>query len=131
MKTFTEEELKAEYPNFERDLCYIVEGSYDFIDDESYTTDQLDEAVEKSKERDYHIYVFTKKLMKDCLDADYLLDNLVDNVEQNGIDSGWLYSMLSTSTKQEFYSFVTKWFDKVVGSSYLADEFIGELENGL
>lgn len=128
MKTFTEKELKKSYPNHKTDLCYMVAESYYDIDAETFTTDELDEAKEEAKQDGYHVYVFTKKLMKDCFDADCLLYNLVDNVEQEGVDSDWLYGMLSDLDKKNFCSFVTKWFGNVVGNSYFADELIGELE---
>ena len=128
MKTFTEKELKKKYPNYKTDLCYVVAEAYDdFFYAESFTTDELDEAKEKAQQDGYHIYVYMKKLMKDCLDTDYLLDNLVEYVEQEGIDSGWLWDMISDQEKKNFCSFVTKWFNKIVGNSYVADECIGEL----
>ena len=128
MKTFSEQELKKTYPKHKTELCYVVAEAYDdLFYNESFTTDNLKEAKAEAKTKHYHMYIFTKKLMKDCLDTNYLLENLVDNVEQEGVDSGWLWDMLSTSTQQEFHSFIAQWFNKIVGKSYITDEYIGEL----
>lgn len=127
MKIFTEEELKKTYPNYKKDFCYVVAESYADIDAETSSTDELDEAKEEAKTRHYHIYVFAKKMMKACLDANSLLEDLVDNVEQEGVDSGWLWDMISDKEKQKFCSFVINWFNNIVGNSFVADEYVGEL----
>lgn len=57
MKTFTEKELKKKYPHYKTDLCYVVEFYHELIDAESFTTDELGEAKEEARARNFHVYV--------------------------------------------------------------------------
>ncbi len=125
MKQLTEYSVKSLYGFFKpEEICFVIEQSFDFIDDTSDVTDDLKEAKALAKENDYQIFIYRKKFGKDCFDADYLFEQMIDNVNQEGLDLN-----CCESDKQEFSRITTEWFNKVIGNYWFADECVGVLKD--
>lgn len=125
MKHLAEYSAKSIYGFFKKEeICFVVEKEFEWIDDTSDVTDDLKEAKELTKENDYQIFIYTKKFGKDCFDADYLFEEMIDNVNQDGLDLN-----CCESDKQEFIRITTEWFNKVIRNYWFADECVGVLKD--
>lgn len=122
---YTEQQLFSKWES--EKLCYVIEKQYDRIDASSDVTDDLEEAKELAKEYEQRIFVYLKKYVKECLDPDDVLQDLLDHVEQNGYDSAVLYDQISETEEKKFKNYVRNWFDRIVKNSWIADYCVGVL----
>ena len=130
MKQLAEYTTKNLYIEFKpKEVCFIVEKSYDYIDDLSYVTDDVNDAVSEAKENDYKIFIFTKKFAKDCLYPDILFQNMLDDLEDEGLDSTYILNYIGADGTEEFKKLIEQWFNKYVGNDYwFAGEPVGVLK---
>lgn len=121
--------LVKPYGKFEaEELCFVVEKSYDFIDECSYITDDLNDALDEAKENDYKIYIYTKKFSKDCLYPYRIFQNILENLKEEGLDIGYAIGGNEENAEKEFTELVEKWFEKYVGNSWwFTDRLLGTL----
>lgn len=121
--------LVKPYGEFEADeLCFIVEVDYDCIDELSYITDKLDDALSKAKENDDKIFIYTKKFAKDCMDTERIFQDMLENLEEEGLDRNYMLYHMEESGKKEFAEMVEKWFSKNIDQTYwFYDRFLGTL----
>ena len=125
MKKLVEYSEKTLYDFFKsEEICFVIERNYDEIDESSSITDDLEEAKKLAKEDGYRIFIYRKKFGKDCFDADCLFEDMIDNVNQGGLDLDCL-----ESEKQEFIRITTEWFNKVIGNYWFGDEILGVLKD--
>lgn len=110
------------------EICFIVEESYDYIDELSHITDDLNDAVSEAKENDYKIFVFEKKFAKDCLYPDRIFQDMLENIQEEGFDIGYVIAGDEENAEKEFTELVKKWFEKYVGNTYwFTDRLLGTL----
>lgn len=107
-----------------QEICFVVKKNPDCIDELATVTDDLDEAKEIAKEKGYHIYIYEKKFAKDCFDADWIFDRMIDDVESEGFDFDH-----SEADKKEFKRITEEWFNKVVGNSWFAFGLLGVVKD--
>lgn len=121
--------LVKPYGKFEADeLCFIVEVDYDCIDELSYITDKLDDALSKAKENDDKIFIYTKKFAKDCMDTERIFQDMLENLEEEGLDRNYMLYHMEESGKKEFAEMVEKWFSKNIDQTYwFYDRLLGTL----
>lgn len=121
--------LVKPYGEFEADeLCFIVEVDYDCIDELSYITDKLDDALSKAKENDDKIFIYTKKFAKDCMDTERIFQDMLENLEEEGLDRNYMLYHMEESGKKEFAEMVEKWFSKNIDQTYwFYDRLLGTL----
>lgn len=121
--------LVKPYGEFEADeLCFIVEVDYDCIDELSYITDKLDDALSKAKENNDKIFIYTKKFAKDCLYPNRLFQNMLESLEEEGLDIGFVIGGIEKYAEENFTELVEKWFEKFVGNDYwFYDRLLGTL----
>lgn len=125
MKTLGSYSEKNLFEQFKKEeICFVIELSYEYIDDTSDVTDDLKEAKKIAEENEAQIFIYTKKFGKDCFDADYLFEEMIDNVNQEGLDLN-----CCESDKQEFIRITTEWFNKVIRNYWFADELMGVLKD--
>ena len=63
MKTLTSYSEKKLFEQFKKEeICFVIEQNFDFIDETSDITDDLEEAKELAEENEAQIFIFTKKL---------------------------------------------------------------------
>lgn len=67
------------------EVCFVVAKSYDYVNELSYITDDLNDALSFAKENDYEIFVYEKRLAKDCLNTQLLFRNMLDNIKEEGV----------------------------------------------
>lgn len=129
MKELVEYTTKNLYGLFKpEELCFVVEIDYDCIDELSYITDDLDDALSEAKERDDKIFIYTKKFAKDCLYPDRIFQDILENLEEEGLDIGFVIAGVEKDAKEEFAELINKWFEKYVGNDYwFSDRFLGTL----
>ena len=125
MKKYSEKELYDLYKPSE--LCFIVATKASYIDESSSVIDTLKEAMEVVGQ-DEHIYIYTRKKIVDYLDPDSLYQNLIDDMESEGVLGEYLESLISRKGKEDFKITVTKFLKRYVRDAWLADEVIGVLE---
>ena len=125
MKKYSEKELYDLYKPSE--LCFIVAAKASYIDDTSSVIDTLKEAMEVVGQ-DEHIYIYTRKKIVDYLDPDGLYQNLIDDMESEGVLGEYLESLIGRKGKEDFKITVTKFLKRYVRDAWLADEVIGVLE---
>lgn len=132
MKQLSEYTTKNLYSEFKpKEICFVAEQSYDYIDENSYITDDMNDALSFAKENDYKIFVFKKKLASDCLYPDMLFQYMLDDLEAEGLDSTYVLSYIGADGKKEFKKLIEQWFNKYVGNDYwFADEPVGVLKRG-
>lgn len=130
MKQLAEYTTKNLYVEFKPDeICFVVEKDYDYIDELSYITDDMNDALSFAKENDYKIFVFKKKFASDCLYPYMLFQNMLDDLEDEGLDSSYLLNYIGADGKKEFKELIENWFDKYIGNDYwIAGEPIGVLK---
>lgn len=125
MKKLVEYSDKNLYDSYKpEEICFVIERNYDEIEESSSITDDLEEAKKLAKEDGYQIFIYRKKFGKDCFNADYLFEDMIDNVNQDGLDLDCL-----ESEKQEFIRITTEWFNKVIGNYWFGDEILGVLKD--
>lgn len=109
-------------------ICFVVEKDYDYIDELSHITDDLDDALSEAKENDYKIFVFEKKFAKDCLYSDKIFQDMLETFEEEGLDIGYVIGGDEENAEKEFTALVEKWFEKYVGNNYwFTDRLLGTL----
>ncbi len=125
LKSYSEKRLRTLYkPN---ELCFIIAKEYKYIDDTSRVMDTLKEALAEV-DLDEHIYIYTRKKIVDYLDPDWLYQNLIDDMESEGVLGEYLESLIGRKGKEDFKITVTKFLKRHVKNAWLADEVIGVLE---
>jgi hypothetical protein len=125
--------LVKPYGKFEaEELCYVVEVDYDCIDNElSYTTDNLSQALSKAKENDDKIFIYTKKFAKDCLNTHKIFEDTLENLEEEGLDIGFVIGGIEEYAEEKFTELINIWFKKYVGNDYwFPDRLLGTLKTG-
>lgn len=111
--------LVKPYGEFEADeLCFIVEVDYDCIDELSYITDKLDDALSKAKERDDKIFIYTKKFAKDCLNTQKIFEDMLENLEEEGLDVDFVLGGIKEYAEEKFTELTNMWYEKFVGDNY-------------
>lgn len=125
MKKYSEKELYDLYKPSE--LCFIVATKASYIDESSSVIDTLKEAMEVVGQ-DKHIYIYTRKKIVDYLDPDGLYQNLIDDMESEGVLGEYLESLIGRKGKEDFKITVTKFLKRYVRDAWLANEVIGVLE---
>lgn len=122
--------LVKPYGKFEaEELCYIVEIDYDCIDELSYITDNLHDALSKAKENDDKIFIYTKKFAKDCLYPNRIFQNILESFEEEGLDIGYVLGGIEKEAEEDFEKLINKWFENYVGKSYwFPDRLLGTLK---
>ena len=125
MKKYSEKELYDLYKPSE--LCFIVATKASYIDESSSVIDTLKEAMEVVGQ-DEHIYIYTRKKIVDYLDPDSLYQNLIDDMESEGVLGESLESLIGRKGKEDFKITVTKFLKRYVRNAWLANEVIGVLE---
>ena len=130
MKQLVEYTTKNLYGEFKPDeICFIVEKDYDYIDELSYITDDMNDALSFAKENDYKIFIFEKKFASDCLYSDVLFNDMLDDFEDDGLDSSYLLNRIGADGKKEFKELIENWFDKYISNDYwFADRLLGMLK---
>ena len=91
-------------------------------------TDVLQEAKEFASSGG-QIFIFKKKLVRDCFNFERLYVDLLDDIDQQGYDSDHLQEIISDEEKKEFKEFAEKWFSKCVQNTWFGDELLGVLKN--
>ena len=125
MKKYSEKELYDLYKPSE--LCFIVATKASYIDESSSVIDTLKEAMEVVGQ-DERIYIYTRKKIVDYLDPDGLYQNLIDDMESEGVLGEYLESLIGRKGKEDFKITVTKFLKRYVRDAWLANEVIGVLE---
>ena len=125
MKKYSEKELYDLYKPSE--LCFIVATKASYIDESSSVIDTLKEAMEVVGQ-DEHIYIYTRKKIVDYLDPEGLYQNLIDDMESEGVLGEYLESLIGRKGKEDFKITVTKFLERYVRDAWIADEVIGVLE---
>ena len=132
MKQLSEYTIKNLYSEFKpKEICFIVEKSYRYVNELSYITDDMNEALSLAKENDYKIFVFKKKLASDCLCTHRLFQNMLDDLEDEGLDSTYVLNYIGADGTKEFEKLIEQWFGKYIGDDYwFAGEAVGVLKRG-
>ena len=101
---------------------------YDYIDELSHITDDLNDALDEAKENDYKIFVFEKKFAKDCLYSDKIFQDMLETFEEEGLDIGYVIGGIEEDAEKDFTKLINKWFEKYVGNNYwFTDRLLGTL----
>ena len=131
MNNLAEYSVTNIYDSFKpEEICFIVAKCYEAIeyDDYYFITDDLYEAVEYAHENEWQIFIYYKKLTKDCINADHLFRDLIDNAEEEGLDGSYFLDCLGDDGEKEFKEMIEKWVSKFLGDTWIADECVGELK---
>ena len=95
----------------------------------SYITEDLNDALSFAKENDYEIFVYEKRLAKDCLNTQLLFRNMLDNIKEEGFDTDYVPDCIKKEGEREFSELIEKWFDKYFGNTHwFADRLLGMLK---
>jgi len=91
MKQLAEYSAKSLYGFFKpEEICFVIEQNFDFIDETSDITDDLEEAKELAEENEAQIFIYTKKL------------NYVDDyVPRKDLEDSWFADELVGVLKDE------------------------------
>ena len=132
MKQLVEYTTKNLYGEFKpEDVCFVVAKSYKYVNELSYITDDMNDALSFAKENDFKIFVFKKKFASDCLYPDMLFQNMLDDLEDEGLDSAYVLNYIGADGTEEFKKLIEQWFDKYIGNDYwFAGEPVGVLKRG-
>lgn len=125
MKKYSEKELYDLYKPSE--LCFIVATKASYINESSSVIDTLKEAM-KVVGQDEKIFICTRKKILECLDPDLLYQNLIDNMENEGVLGEYLESLIGRKGEENFKNIVTRFLKRHVKNTWFADEVIGVLE---
>lgn len=130
MNQLVEYTTKNLYGEFKpEELCYIVEPDYNCINEISYTTDNLSQALAEAKETNSKIFIFEKKFAEDCLNTHRIFEDMLENLEEEGLDIGYFIAGDEENAEKEFTKLVEKWFKKYVGNMYwFPDRLLGTLK---
>ena len=130
MKQLAEYTTKNLYSEFKpKEICFVVAKSYKYVNELSYITDDMNDALSFAKENDYKIFVFKKKFASDCLYPDMLFQNMLDDLEDEGLDSSYVIDLIGDKGVEEFEKLIEQWFNKYVGNDYwFAGEPVGVLK---
>ena len=131
MKQLAEYTTKNLYSEFKpEDVCFVLAKSYKYVNELSYITDDMNDALSFAKENDYKIFVFRKKFASDCLCTYRLFQNMLDDLEDEGLDSTYVLNYIGLDGTEEFKKLIEQWFNKYVGNDYwFAGEPVGVLSN--
>ena len=91
---------------------------------ETIATTAYRASIEIAKEKGYQIYIYTKKFAKECFDADWIFDRMIDDLETEGFDFDY-----SKADKEEFKRITEEWFNKIVGETWFAYDLLGVLKD--
>lgn len=129
MIEYTTKNLYGEFKPEE--VCFVADLDYEYISELSYITDDMGDAVDEAKENDYKIFVFTKKFTKDCMDTERLFQDMIENLEEEGLDRNYVLYHMEENGKKEFAEMVEKWFRKNIDQTYwITDRLLGTLKTG-
>ena len=124
---YTTKNLYSEFKA--KEICFVVAKSYKYVNELSYITDDMNDALSFAKENDYKIFVFKKKFALDCLYPDMLFQNMLDDLEDEGLDSTYVLDYIGADGTEEFKKLIEQWFNKYVGNDYwFAGEPVGVLK---
>lgn len=131
MKELVEYTMNNLYGLFKpEEICFVVELDYEYISELSHITDDLNDAVSEAKETNSKIFVFTKKFTKDCMDTERLFQDMIENLEEEGLDRNYVLYHMEENGKKEFEEMVEKWFKKNIDQTYwFTDRFLGTLRS--
>ena len=127
MKKYSEKELYDLYKPSE--LCFIVATKASYINESSSVIDTLKEAM-KVVGQDEKIFICTRKKILDCLDPDLLYQNLIDNMENEGVLGEYLESLIGRKGEENFKNIVTRFLKRHVKNTWFAGELVGVLKRG-
>jgi hypothetical protein len=131
MNQLVEYTTKNLYGEFKpEEICFIVakEDGLDYVDGLSYSTDDLDDALDEAKENDYKIFVYSKKLAIECLDTDLLYNDMIENVQEEGFDIETMIYDIKEDASEEFSTLLKTWFTKYFDNTYwIPDRLLGTL----
>jgi len=123
---YTTKNLYGEFKSEE--ICFVVEIEYDCINELSYITDDLDDALSEAKENNYKIFIYTKKFAKNCLNTRRIFEDMLEDLEEEGLDRSYVLDHTKRSGRKEFAKLINKWFKKYVRNDYwFSDRFLGTL----
>lgn len=123
---YTTKNLYGEFKPEE--ICFVVEKDYDYIDELSHITDDLNDALDEAKENDYKIFVFEKKFAKDCLYSDKIFHDMLETFEEEGLNIGYVIGGIEEEAEEDFAKLINTWFEKYVGNNYwFTDRLLGTL----
>ena len=123
---YTTKNLYGEFKPEE--ICFVVEKDYDYIDELSHITDDLNDALDAAKENDYKIFVYSKKLAIECLDTDLLYNDMIENVQEEGFDIETMIYDIKEDASEEFSTLLKTWFAKYFDNTYwIPDRLLGTL----
>ena len=126
---YTTKNLYGEFKPEE--VCFVVDLDYEYISELSYITDDMWDAVDEAKETNSKIFVFTKKFTKDCMDTERLFQDMIENLEEEGLDRNYVLYHMEENGKKEFAEMVEKWFRKNIDQTYwITDRLLGTLKTG-
>ena len=113
------------------EVCFVVDLDYEYISELSYITDDMWDAVDEAKETNSKIFVFTKKFTKDCMDTERLFQDMIENLEEEGLDRNYVLYHMEENGKKEFAEMIEKWFRKNIDQTYwITDRLLGTLKTG-
>ena len=129
MKELVEYTTKNLYGEFKpEEVCFVVEIDYDCIDELSYITDDLNDALDEAKENDYKIFIYTKKCVKDCLNTHKIFEDMLETLKEEGLDIGFVLGGIKEDAEEKFTELTNMWFEKFVGNNYwFTDRLLGTL----
>jgi hypothetical protein len=126
---YTTKNLYGEFKPEE--VCFVVDLDYEYISELSYITDDMWDAVDEAKETNSKIFVFTKKFTKDCMDTERLFQDMIENLEEEGLDRNYVLYHMEENGKKEFAEMIEKWFRKNIDQTYwITDRLLGTLKTG-
>lgn len=131
MKTLTSYSEKNLFEQFKKEeICFVIELKFDFIDETSDITDDLEEARELAEENEAQIFIYKKRLCIDCFYPDTVFHDVLDSLESEGIASELLLDRIGEEGEKEFTEMCKKWFAKHIGkNTWFADELVGVLKD--
>ena len=124
LKEYTTTDLANCFNLYMWEVCFVVKQAPDLGDELATVTDDLEEAKRIAEEKGYQIYIYKKKFAKECFDADWIFDRMIDDLETEGVDFDY-----SKADKKEFERITEEWFNKIVGNSWFAYGFLGMLKD--
>lgn len=119
MKQLAEYTTKNLYSEFKsEEICFVIEKEYDDINELSTATGYLEDALFLSKLWNKKIFIFKKKFASDYLDPYMFFQNMLDDFEEEGLDSTYMLNYIGADGTREFKELIEQWFDKYVGNDY-------------
>lgn len=113
---------------------FVVEHCLDWIDDTSFFTDSLTEALDTLQKMheesgdDYYIYVFKKEYVKNLLNTSRVCEMMLDDLEDEGIDPEFIQDNFSKADRKDFETRLSAWFEKHVKDAWVYTDCIGQLK---